>query len=265
MMQNWKDVARATLAGSEDGTLTFPASLQMLREAGVEGYAVDFRRSTRTYYTTGGEALELQTEVTAERVAERFDAAAIVAALREAQALVQGYTYKGFCAKVVGAGCAGTSSRCSASGRSTTAAPARPTPSTSRGRSRSVHSTAGRAVGGERLTWRRPAPGRPPTGPANREARRAYMAAYRASQKDATRLYAREATFLQTPEGLGARFSQSCPRAGGPSPDRAPDEWSPGSGTRPEDASPNPHLHTSVNSQLSNSASNFNHPQRALG
>ena len=24
MMQNWKDVARATLAGSEDGTLTFP-------------------------------------------------------------------------------------------------------------------------------------------------------------------------------------------------------------------------------------------------
>ena len=107
MTQNWKDVARATLAGSEDGTLTFPASLQMLREAGVEGYAVDFRRSTRTYYTTGGEALELQTEVTAERVAERFDAAAIVAALREAQALVQGYTYKGFCAKVVEAGCAG--------------------------------------------------------------------------------------------------------------------------------------------------------------
>ena len=56
MTQNWKDVARATLAGSEDGTLTFPASLQMLREAGVEGYAVDFRRSIRTYYTTGGEA-----------------------------------------------------------------------------------------------------------------------------------------------------------------------------------------------------------------
>jgi hypothetical protein len=28
----------------------------MLREASVEGYAVDFRRSTRTYYTTGGEA-----------------------------------------------------------------------------------------------------------------------------------------------------------------------------------------------------------------
>ena len=30
------------------------------------------------------------------------------------------------------------------------------------------------------------------------------MAAYRTSQKDATRLHAREATFVQTPEGPGA-------------------------------------------------------------
>jgi uncharacterized protein YbcV (DUF1398 family) len=74
---------------------------------GWRGYAVDLRRSTRTYYTTAGEALELRTEVTAQRVAERFDAAVIVAALREAQALVPGYTYKAFCTKVVGAGCAG--------------------------------------------------------------------------------------------------------------------------------------------------------------
>ena len=29
------------------------------------------------------------------------------------------------------------------------------------------------------------------------------MAVYRASQKDATRLYAREATFVQSPEGPG--------------------------------------------------------------
>jgi hypothetical protein len=63
---------------------------------------------------------------------------------------------------------------------------------------------------------------------ANREARRAYMAAYKASQKDAARLHAREATFVQTLEGPGARFSRSCPRAGGSSPHRAPDEWSPG-------------------------------------
>ena len=39
---------------------------------------------------------------------------------------------------------------------------------------------------------------------ANREARRTYMAAYRASQKDAACLHAREATFVQTLEGPGA-------------------------------------------------------------
>jgi uncharacterized protein YbcV (DUF1398 family) len=104
---NWKDVARATLEGSESGTMTFPQNVRMLTEAGFDAYAVDFRRSTRTYYMLGGEAVELETERTSTPVAERFDAAVIKEALREAQALVPGYTYKGFCAKVAGAGCAG--------------------------------------------------------------------------------------------------------------------------------------------------------------
>ena len=86
---------------------------------------------------------------------------------------------------------------------------------------------------------------------ANRVARRAYMADYRASQKEARRLHAHEATFVQTLEGPGARFLRSCPRAGGPSPHRAPDEWSPGSGMRTEDACPNPHLQRSVSGRLS--------------
>jgi uncharacterized protein YbcV (DUF1398 family) len=106
MNTNWQDVARATLKGSETGAMTFPQSVKMLMEASFDGYAVDFRRSTRAYYMPNGEALELATERT-EPVAERFDAAAIKDALREAQALVPGYTYKGFCAKVAKAGCAG--------------------------------------------------------------------------------------------------------------------------------------------------------------
>jgi uncharacterized protein YbcV (DUF1398 family) len=69
MTTNWKDLARATLEGSESGAMTFPQSLRILMEASFDGYAVDLRRSTRT--------------------------------------LVPGYTYKGFCAKVAGAGCAG--------------------------------------------------------------------------------------------------------------------------------------------------------------
>jgi uncharacterized protein YbcV (DUF1398 family) len=107
MATNWKDVAHATLEGSESGTTTFPQSLRDLIEAGFDGYAVDFRRSTRTYYMPDGETLELNTVPTPTPVAETFDAAVVREAISEAQQLVPGYTYKGFCAKVARAGCAG--------------------------------------------------------------------------------------------------------------------------------------------------------------
>src|SRR5271170_6247854 len=64
MNTNWKDVARATLEGSEAGATTFPQNVRDLMEAGFDGYAVDFRRSTRTYYMPDGKALELETERT---------------------------------------------------------------------------------------------------------------------------------------------------------------------------------------------------------
>ncbi len=107
MSAKWQDVARATLEGSESGRMTFPESVRLLIEAGFDGYAVDFRHATRTCYMPDGEALELETERTPAPVTEPFDAAMIKEALREAQALVPGYTYKSFCAKVAGAGCAG--------------------------------------------------------------------------------------------------------------------------------------------------------------
>ena len=107
MTTNWRDIARATLDGSESGAISFPQSVRMLTEAGFDGYAVDFRRATRTYYMPDGEALELATEPTPAPVAERFDAAVIKEAIRDAQALAPGYSYEGFCAKAAGAGCAG--------------------------------------------------------------------------------------------------------------------------------------------------------------
>jgi len=107
MNTNWQEIARETLEGSESGKMTFPESLRMLGGAGFDGYAVDFRRSTRTYYRPDGEAIELATEPTPAPVAERFNAATLKEAIGEAQKLVPGYTYKGFCAKVAGAGCAG--------------------------------------------------------------------------------------------------------------------------------------------------------------
>jgi len=106
MSTNLHDVARAVLEGNETGKISFPQSVGMLREAGFDGYAVDYRRSTRTYYMPDGRTIELATEPTSA-VAERFDAAMVKAAIVEAQTLAAGYTYKGFCAKVAGAGCAG--------------------------------------------------------------------------------------------------------------------------------------------------------------
>jgi uncharacterized protein YbcV (DUF1398 family) len=107
MTTNWKDIARATLEGAEADTMTFPESVKALMEAGFDGYAVDLRRATRTYYRPDGETLELKTEAIAVPVRERFDAGVVKDAIGEAQALVPGYTYKGFCDKVAAAGCAG--------------------------------------------------------------------------------------------------------------------------------------------------------------
>jgi uncharacterized protein YbcV (DUF1398 family) len=107
MMKDWKEIARATLAGAEDDTMTFPESVRMLMEGGFDGYAVDFRHGTRTYYRPDGEALALQTAPVSVPVAERFDTAVVKDAIREAQQMVPGYTYKKFCAKVMGAGCGG--------------------------------------------------------------------------------------------------------------------------------------------------------------
>jgi uncharacterized protein YbcV (DUF1398 family) len=107
MPLNWKDIARATLNGAESDEMTFPESVKLLMEAGFDGYAVDTRRSTRTYYRPDGQALELETPRTAAQIAERFDADAVRVAIREAQQLVPGYSYRGFCEKIVSAGCAG--------------------------------------------------------------------------------------------------------------------------------------------------------------
>jgi uncharacterized protein YbcV (DUF1398 family) len=106
MTTNWKDIARSCLEGAESGTMTFPQIVGALIQAGFDGYAIDLRRATGVYYLPDGESIELKASPTAP-VAERFDAAIVRQAIGEAQALAPGYTYKGFCAKVAGAGCAG--------------------------------------------------------------------------------------------------------------------------------------------------------------
>lgn len=93
--------------GSETGSMDFPTIVGTLLDAGVEGYAVDFRRSTKTYYLPDGESVELLAMPIENPVAPSFDAEKVAAAVWEAQAKVAGYSYAGFCAKVTAAGCAG--------------------------------------------------------------------------------------------------------------------------------------------------------------
>ena len=101
-----KAVAKTCLEGAEGNTMTFPQIVGTLMEAGFESYTIDFRRAIATYYLPDGENIELATHQIDVPVAPTFDGTLIQAAIREAQQLVPGYTYKGFCTKAASAGCA---------------------------------------------------------------------------------------------------------------------------------------------------------------
>lgn len=107
MENRLKHIAEKCLRGAEDNSMAFPQIVGTLMEEGFESYAIDYRRSNAIYYRPDGESIELPTHQHAASVAEAFDTKAIEAAIREAQQLVPGYTYAGFCAKVMAAGCAG--------------------------------------------------------------------------------------------------------------------------------------------------------------
>lgn len=101
------EIARTCLIGSETNALSFPQIVATLIEGGFEGYAMDFRRRSATYYLGSGETLVLPLEVETAAIAAAFDAATVREAIGEAQRQAPGYSYAGFCEKVTGAGCAG--------------------------------------------------------------------------------------------------------------------------------------------------------------
>jgi len=107
MTTKQRAIARQCLEGAENDTITFPQIVGTLMEAGFDGYLVDLRPGQATYYLPDGEGLELPTHGSAVAIAADFDIGTVQAAIREAQVLVPGYTYKGFCDKVKRAGCAG--------------------------------------------------------------------------------------------------------------------------------------------------------------
>lgn len=98
-------IAKSCLDGAETGTMTFPQIVGKLAAEGFEGYAIDYRRATATYFLPDGGNIELPAHRTGA-VAAIFDPDGLKAAIREAQQAAPGYTYKGFCSKAAAAGCA---------------------------------------------------------------------------------------------------------------------------------------------------------------
>ena len=100
-------IAQTCLEAAESDAMTFPQIVGTLMREGFEGYAIDFRRGSATYYLPSGDSVMLPTHRCDAQMPDALDVAAIQAAIREAQQLVPGYTYAGCCAKVMAAGCAG--------------------------------------------------------------------------------------------------------------------------------------------------------------
>jgi uncharacterized protein YbcV (DUF1398 family) len=100
-----QDIAQTCLDGAENNTMTFPQIVGTLMQAGFESYTIDFRRASATYYLPDGDSIMLPTHRTAVPIADKLDAATVQAAIKEAQQLVPGYSYAGFCTKIMAAGC----------------------------------------------------------------------------------------------------------------------------------------------------------------
>lgn len=92
---------------SEENRMSFVEIVKKLTEANVESYLADFRRAAKIYYLPNGESIEVPAERLAAEPAAQFHAPGVEAAIREAQANGPDYTYKGFCEKVLAAGCVG--------------------------------------------------------------------------------------------------------------------------------------------------------------
>lgn len=107
MNDHQKSVAASCLSAAHDGSLSFPAIVGQLIEAGFESYVIDFRRRTATYYLPSGECVDLADSGDDTTVASSFDDSAIKDAIREAQSGSATYSYQEFCRKVRKAGCAG--------------------------------------------------------------------------------------------------------------------------------------------------------------
>src|SRR5690242_3442664 len=99
MNSEQRRVAKECFEGAEMNTITFPQIIGRLSEAGLESYVVDFRRATTTYFAPDSSSVEFANHSATTDISPTLDREALAGAIGEAQRLIPGYTYKGFCLK----------------------------------------------------------------------------------------------------------------------------------------------------------------------
>jgi uncharacterized protein YbcV (DUF1398 family) len=102
-----KTIAQKCLEGAYDNTMSFPEGVQALMEAGFDGYHVDYRLNTRTYYLPNGETLVLSNPDHHSAIGAQFKQPEISAAIKWAQLNSPDYNYIDFNTRVTSSGCAG--------------------------------------------------------------------------------------------------------------------------------------------------------------
>lgn len=81
-----KQAIHEAATATQQGRMTFPQVVQRLLEAGVESYLVDFAAAQKTHYLKDGATHAVPMILEPGPIAEKFDAAGLVAAIRGAQA-----------------------------------------------------------------------------------------------------------------------------------------------------------------------------------
>lgn len=66
-------VAETCLHAAHDGSLSFPEIVGKLITAGFEGYTVDYRRNSQTYYLPDGDSVTMDMQRPTGTVAAAFD------------------------------------------------------------------------------------------------------------------------------------------------------------------------------------------------
>jgi len=100
-------IAQKCIDGAYDDSLSFPEAVRLLIEAGFEGYSIDYRSNTRTYYAPDGSSLVLDNPPHNDPVSAAFDKDGVAASIKWAQSGAPDYNYVAFNRRVTAHGCAG--------------------------------------------------------------------------------------------------------------------------------------------------------------